>query len=84
MNRKNLSIKQFLIFSVIYLSQLSIAYSDQDELTGLSVEDLLYAEGISVATETKPDLLWYLLPVSAYIACFFFCSQFIIISFYDY
>jgi iron complex outermembrane receptor protein len=53
MNRKKQLIKQFLIFLTIYLSRLSTAYSDQDELMGLSVEDLLNVEVISVAKKAK-------------------------------
>ncbi len=53
MNHKKQRIKQFLIFSAIYLSQLSSAYSDQNELMGLSVEDLLNVEVISVAKKAK-------------------------------
>ncbi len=53
MNRKKQPIKQFLLFSVVYLSQLSSAYSGQDELMGLSVEDLLNVEVISVAKKAK-------------------------------
>jgi iron complex outermembrane receptor protein len=46
-------IKQFLIFSAVYLCHLSSAYSDQGELMGLSVEDLLNVEVISVAKKAK-------------------------------
>ena len=53
MSRKTQLIKQLLIFSVVCLNYIPTAYSDQDELMGLSVEDLLNVEVISVAKKAK-------------------------------
>lgn len=50
---KKCLIKQFLTFSIIYFFTNSIAYSDQDELIDLSVEDLLNIKVISVAKKAK-------------------------------
>ena len=43
----------FLISSIVYFTYSSIAYSDQNELIDLSVEDLLNVEVISVARKAK-------------------------------
>jgi iron complex outermembrane receptor protein len=53
MNHKKQLIKPLLIFSAVYLGFISSAYSDQDDLMGLSVEDLLNVEVISVAKKAK-------------------------------
>jgi len=45
--------KQFLAALIIYFSYSAIAYTNQDELINLSVEDLLNVEVISVAKKAK-------------------------------
>jgi len=45
--------KQFLTALIIYFSYSTIAYTNQDELINLSVEDLLNVEVISVAKKAK-------------------------------
>jgi iron complex outermembrane receptor protein len=53
MSHKNKWLNQFITASFLYFSSSSIAYSDQNELMGLSVEDLLNIEVISVAKKAK-------------------------------
>lgn len=53
MNRKKQLIKQLLIFSAVCLTYIPAVYSDQDELMGLNVEDLLDVEVITVAKKVK-------------------------------
>ncbi|MFW5443711.1 MAG: TonB-dependent receptor plug domain-containing protein [Methylococcaceae bacterium] len=53
MNYEKRLLKQYLLPSIVYLASFSIAYSDQNELLELSVEDLLNVEVISVAKKAK-------------------------------
>ncbi|MEE9426350.1 MAG: TonB-dependent receptor plug domain-containing protein, partial [Methylococcales bacterium] len=53
MNYEKHTIKIFLFTTLFYWSHISIAYSDVDDLLGLSVEDLLNAKVISVSKKAK-------------------------------
>jgi len=53
MSHKKNFFEQFLMLSFAYFSSSSIAYSDQNDLLELSVEDLLNVEVISVSKKAK-------------------------------
>lgn len=53
MSHKKIFFEQFLMLSFAYFSSSSIAYSDQNDLLELSVEDLLNVEVISVSKKAK-------------------------------
>lgn len=53
MNHKNRLPTHLFIYSIVYFSYISQAFSDQNELLNLSVEDLLNVEVTSVAKKAK-------------------------------